>query len=97
MLEKVVEKEVVDYAKERGVDIVIKLNGEGNRGKPDHMFIYKGEVLVVEFKRLGQKPTKGQTRWLERFRLAGCRAHWVDNPAEGMDLIDQLVEDNEGL
>lgn len=98
MLESEVESAVVRYAEERGC-VSLKLNGEGNRGKPDRAFFYKGRCLIREVKRPGEKPTVGQLRWLERFTAAGFDAGWFDTIGKGKTALDGFIErtDNEDI
>ena len=91
MNEKQIEKLICAYAKKQGV-MSLKLSGPNNRGKPDQMFLYKGQTLFMEMKGEGKKPTKLQLKWLEKFEDQGFGAYWVDNVAEGQDLIDDLIE-----
>lgn len=90
MLERDVEKEIRVYAESRGM-IAIKLSGPGNRGKPDRIFFYAGRVLVMEVKKLGEKPTKLQQQWLTTFKDADFDAVWADRPGLGKTLIDKFI------
>lgn len=90
MLERDVEKEIVRYAEKRGC-IVIKLNGPGDRGKPDRVFFYKGRCLFIEMKKPGEKPTVIQADWLRKFQEAGFVALVADNPGKGKTMVDNFI------
>ena len=91
MNEKQVEKRIVDYATKHGV-MSLKLGGPNDRGKPDRMFLYDGNVLFIEMKGEGKKPTKLQLNWLDKLKKQGFEADWVDNVNDGQEWIDDLVE-----
>jgi len=86
MRESAVEKKVVDFAKGRGIT-VIKLEGVNNRGKPDRMFLKNGNVLFLELKAPGKRPTELQLYWINHLTSIGFPAFWTDNPGEGIKLI----------
>ncbi len=92
MLESQIEAAVAKYARDRGVT-VLKLNGPGNRGKPDRMFMFRGRVLVIEFKAPGKKPTKLQQSWLDTFNAQGFVAVCMDSVGDGKTAVDALLED----
>ena len=94
MLEREVEKAVVDYAEAKGC-ISIKLDGMHNRGKPDRLFFYSGRTLVIEMKKPGEKPTKLQQSWLDRFNAIQIKAICVDNIGKGKTAIDQFVAEDD--
>ena len=90
MLERDVEKEIRIYAEAKGL-ISLKLSGPGNRGKPDRLFFYKGRVLIMEVKKLGEKPTRLQQQWLTTFKDADFDAVWADRPGLGKTLLDKFI------
>jgi len=91
MLEREVEKAVVDYAEAKGC-ISIKLDGMHNRGKPDRLFFYSGRTLVIEFKAPDKTPTKLQQDWLRKFREAGFDAECIDNIGRGKTKVDRFMK-----
>lgn len=91
MLEKEVESPVCKYAEARGC-IVLKLDGQMNRGKPDRLFFYRGRVLIVEFKAPGKQPTEIQRSWLKKFDANGFTTHVVDGIGQGKTYIDEFLE-----
>lgn len=89
-LESAVEVKVTEYAKEVGC-LHIKLNVQGSRGWPDHLYLYRGKVLFVEFKRWEEKPRKLQEYRIGKLRSEGFAAIVVDNYRSGRDCIDALT------
>lgn len=88
-LESVIETRTCAYAYQRGV-MVLKLNVQGRRGWPDRLFLYRGRIALVEFKRPGKRPTIHQ-RWVhERLSLQGFKPSVVDNIAAGKRLVELL-------
>lgn len=65
----------------------------GQRGWPDHVFInVYGHHLYIEFKKLGEKPSKLQNHRLGQLRERGVEAHWTDNYEQARDLLDANVD-----
>jgi hypothetical protein len=90
MLEKQVEAKVYRWAKKNGVKCY-KLSGPNFRGKPDRIFMANGEVLFLEMKRPGAKPTKLQLQEIDDIRAHGVNADWADTPASAIDLIKEYL------
>lgn len=90
-LESSIERAIVKYAKSKGV-LVRKLNGEGERGWPDRMFLYAGRVLFLELKQPGKQPTKLQAAKIRELRANGFWADWTDGVEEGRRKIDTLIQ-----
>ena len=86
-LERAVEQNCLNFAKALGVTIAYKMNGLGMRSWPDRMFLYKGRVLFIEFKRLGEKPTPKQALMHERLKSEGFHVFVVDNVAQGRGIL----------
>lgn len=91
VLEKVTEEAVVRYAEWKGVQ-AIKLNLQGNRGWPDRMFLYKGSVLFIEFKREGKELEPLQEFRLNWLEANGFNVGWCDNQLDGKRLIDKWLK-----
>lgn len=67
LLESSIERKVVKWCKEHRV-LTTKLNGLGQRGKPDRVFwLPRGKAVLAEFKRPGAKTTKLQVFTIERY------------------------------
>jgi adenylate kinase len=65
----------------------------GRIGWPDHLYLYHGRVLFIEFKRAGEKPRKIQEHIHERIRKHGFNVVVVDNHADGRAVIDRFTQD----
>lgn len=89
MLEKQIEAKVCDYAKECGM-AVYKFTSPARAAVPDRMFIYKGRVFFIEFKREGQKPTAAQEREHHRLRQHQINVFAVDSVDAGKECIDLM-------
>lgn len=95
-LEKVSEQKVVDYAVKKGC-LVLKLNVIGRRGWPDRLFIFKGKVFFIEFKRQGEMPGKLQEIIHGRIREHGVEVHVVDSWSAGIDVVHNLTTENQHI
>lgn len=83
-LESSIESNVNTYAVKLGI-LARKLNfGEG---WPDRMYLYRGNILFIEFKAPGEKPTKLQLYMHDVLRKQGFRVEVVDSVTEGKKLI----------
>ena len=72
------------YAKALKI-IFRKLNfGEG---WPDRLLLYRGEVLFIEYKQKGAKPTKLQLWMHDKLREQGFQVEVVDESIKGRELI----------
>lgn len=91
MQEKEIEAHVNKHAKETGW-LQYKFVSPGKRGVPDRMYFFQGHCLMVEFKKLGKKPTALQEKEMRLLRKAGVTCEVVDNVTEGKYLLDQLAE-----
>jgi hypothetical protein len=91
MLEKQIEAKVCDYAKELGLG-VYKFTSPARAAVPDRMFIYKGRVFFIEFKREGQKPTPAQEREHNRMRQHQINVFVVDNVEQGKSTINTMLQ-----
>ena len=88
MLEKEIERAVKRYAESKGW-ITRKWVSPGHSFVPDQIFICQnGEVIFVEFKQAGKKPTVMQAREHERLRTQGCLVYVIDSVASGKVMID---------
>lgn len=87
MNEKLFERKLVKYCKERGI-LCYKFVSPGCRGVPDRLLIRDGKVLFLELKSEGCKPTSLQVREMNRIRLHRVGAQWADN----WDELEELIE-----
>lgn len=88
MRESEVERPVVNYAKDHGC-IVYKLNGAGERGKPDRLILKDGKALFLELKRPGEKPSLLQWHHIRKLRAQGFAAEWADTISTAIKHINQ--------
>ena len=89
-LEASIEQAVVVYARSHKV-IVRKMNGLGNRAWPDRMFLHKGKVLFIEFKREGCKPTALQAKFHKLLQEHGFSVRVVDDVELGKVCINDWL------
>jgi hypothetical protein len=63
------------------------------RSVPDRLVILPGgEVVFIEFKRRGEKPTRAQEVEIDKLKKQGVRVFIIDDIEEGKKAIDVLVE-----
>ena len=70
---------------------VYKFTSPARAAVPDRMFIYKGRVFFIEFKREGQKPTDAQEREHHRLRQHKVSVFVVDSVEDGKAMVDMMV------
>lgn len=90
MLEKQIESKVCDHAKSRGA-LVYKFTSPARAAVPDRLFVYKGTVFFVEFKRSGMKPTPAQIREHLRLQGNGVVVMVIDDTAKGIEMINGML------
>lgn len=90
-LEADLERKLCKWAKEQGC-LTYKFSSPANRGVPDRIFIGpRGDVLFLELKAPGKKPTALQQKHLNDIRAQGGLATWSDSLARGKTLIQQYL------
>ncbi len=89
VLEKQIEAKVCEYARDKNV-LAYKFTSPARAAVPDRMFIYKGRVFFIEFKRGGQKPTPAQEREHHRLRQQAINVFVVDSVDAGKECIDLM-------
>jgi hypothetical protein len=63
-----------------------------NNSIPDFLlWLPEGRLLVIEFKKLGKKPTVLQTKTIERMKRLGYDVNVIDNAKDGKALIDDRM------
>lgn len=88
MLEKDIESKSCAYAKSKGW-ITYKFTSPARRSVPDRIFISPvGDVVFIEFKQTGKKPTDKQWREIARLQQQGCNVLVVDSVESCKFLID---------
>ena len=90
MLEKAVQKKVVDYAKKLGfIAIKLSTNGRfGSAGWPDYMFIKNGKAFFLEFKATGGEATPLQSERAKQLSVARFPVAIVDDVRDGEFLVN---------
>jgi Holliday junction resolvase len=94
MSESDLERKVVEYCRLKGM-LCYKFSSPARRGVPDRIILYKGRVLFLELKAMGQTPTKLQLREIEMLSKAGFAATWVADFISAKECIDRLREIDE--
>lgn len=77
-LEKKLEKRCTDLAKTHGW-YTRKWASPSSRGVPDRIFIKDGNVVFIEFKAPGNKPTMLQDHEIGLIKQHGGNATWCDS------------------
>jgi hypothetical protein len=88
MLESEVERQVTAYAKSHDC-LTYKLNGQGERGKPDRLILRNGKSLFLELKRPGKQPTLLQWHHIRKLRAQGFNAEWANTVPTALKHINQ--------
>ncbi len=84
-----IEANNATYAKALGI-LFRKLNfGEG---WPDRILLYRGHVIFIEYKRLGEKPTALQEYVHGTLRKQGFEVYVIDDKQRGRDLIKEWYD-----
>lgn len=84
--EIVLELDIVKEAEDDGW-LVRKLQYVGRRGAPDRMFVKRGRIVFIEFKRKGEQPDGLQRREHDRLRGQGIQVHVIDNHDDARKLL----------
>lgn len=91
-LESKIENDVSRYAMSQGV-LTLKLNVSGRRGWPDRIYLCRGKVMFIEFKREGETPRKLQ-QWIHgQLRSQGFTVYVIDTVNEGMAAINVFLQE----
>lgn len=78
-LEKDIERKAAIHAKGNGVPNY-KFKSPSQRSVPDRQFLFPlGVTVYIEFKRLGEKPTRAQELIHKRMRATGARVYVCDS------------------
>lgn len=81
MREGRLEKAAKRHSKRLGW-ITYKFVSPSMRAVPDRIFIRDGEIIFVEFKKFGEKPTKLQAVRIKELMDAGATVFVVDRPEQ---------------
>ena len=78
VLECDVERQFLEYCKELEIKCP-KLKLASESSWPDRTLLYRGQVMFLELKKPGEKPTPLQQYTLDNLTAAGFYARWSDN------------------
>ena len=87
MLERLIERKLVAWAKKKGV-LTYKFSSPANRGVPDRIFMRDGLILFLELKAEGKKPTKLQLRHLRKIQSQGVDADWAAGYQSAVEYLE---------
>lgn len=92
ILESSLEGKASKYAEKIGY-ISLKVTVAAQRGWPDHLYINRhGHHVWIEFKKLGEKPSKLQNHRLKQLTERGVTATWSDDWDTTKDILDANVD-----
>lgn len=91
MRESAIQSNVVNLA--RGLGIKARKLGFGE-GWPDYMFLWNGQILFIEFKKPGEKPTALQVHVQNELRDLGFQVEVVDDLGRGYQLMRNWYDRN---
>lgn len=60
-------------------------------GCPDSWFFKDGNVIIIEFKNLGDSPNEVQKREHARLRSVGMKVYVIDNEEDGCAIFDRYA------
>ena len=86
MLEKEVEKYLIDQVKKYG-GLCYKFTAPGTRAVPDRIVLFSGRTYFIELKRPGGKPRKDQVKMIEIFGKQNIPIQVIDSKAG----VDQFI------
>lgn len=86
MLESSMEEWVCGEAEKAGW-LQRKLRWIGRRNAADRFFAKDGRVLLIEFKRTGEKPRGTQDKEIKALKAAGVEVHVCDNPIQALSIL----------
>ena len=84
--ESKVEKEACEYAERRGW-MVVKLMMCSIDSMPDRMFLRKGVVIFIEFKRPGKEATVKQAKRHRDIQAKGIKTYVCDDLDEAKEIL----------
>lgn len=91
MLEKEIERKVVNWSKDHGW-ITLKFKPENHRGFPDRIFISPfGKHVWIEFKAPGKRPTQLQHVRLRKLMEHRVNAVWFDSSEGAIAYLEELA------
>lgn len=92
MLEKYLETQFTDWASTELRAIVYKIQGTGNKGNPDRLYLLpNGRHAMIEWKRVGAEPTKLQKLKHKRLRAHNQPIEVFDNAADAKQWLSAIA------
>jgi hypothetical protein len=91
ILESRIEYKLIRFCKEQGI-LCEKLVKASESGWPDRTLLYKGRVMFLELKRLGEKPEPLQQWILDSLVQKGFVAKYADNFEDCVNIIEDWRE-----
>jgi hypothetical protein len=89
--ESIIERELKNKIQQLG-GICLKWSSPGNRGVPDRIILYQGDVIFVELKRPGQKLRPLQEYQRRKFQELGVDIEVIDS----MEGVEEFVKRIQG-
>jgi hypothetical protein len=93
MTEAEIERRVVAHCQKKGL-ITYKFTSPAHRGVPDRIIMGRNQVLLLELKQAGRKPTPLQLREIDRINtMSGPNllATWAAGWEDACRVIDDLI------
>ena len=93
MTEAEIERRVVAHCQKKGL-ITYKFTSPAHRGVPDRIILGRNQVLLLELKQAGRKPTPLQLREIDRINtMSGPNllATWAAGWEDACRVIDDLI------
>jgi len=88
VLESYIEKKVIAAAEAAGF-MQRKVKYINRNGAPDRWFFGPtGQLIIIEFKKAGEKPDPHQEREIKRLRDRGFKVYVIDNVEDGKALFE---------
>jgi hypothetical protein len=96
MLERDVDRGIVEWAKDRWPGMIIRklsmLRGQGRAGDPDRLFVWRGKLLLIEMKSSDGECTDLQLEMHNRWRNAGATVIVVSDVSAGRAALLQTFD-----
>jgi len=90
MRESTIEKKVTEHAKSLGW-VSYKWSSPNNRGVPDRLYISTTNIVAIEFKASGKRPTKLQLRQIGILINNGLPVYVIDSIEDGRELFTRIT------
>ena len=89
MLESVIEHKVIRFAKSLGIR-TYKFTSPSQRAVPDRIFLYRGKMIMIEFKRKGEQLRLQQQHEFKKIADEGFRIYVADNLGIAMEILKRF-------